>query len=157
MHSPDDLKRHLDHRTSILREFISGRGNVSGAGFNCYMDAALITCRSLWALLGIEANSHSETDLPNATNTKLKFSSDKDSKWNKEIRKHIAASVVITPFVSQAELTALPERNQIRKVLAAANKCVAHFANILDHGVLPEDLEAVARRLLEEIPKRILY
>jgi hypothetical protein len=149
MHAANDIKRHLEHRTSILREFISERRNVSRDGFNCYMDSALITCRSLWALLGVETFSHKETDLQNPTGTKLCFNG-----FNK-IRQHIDPSVTISPFTAETQLDALPEKQQIIKVLAASNKCVAHFDNLLDHGVREEDLEAVAKRLLDEISARI--
>lgn len=149
MHQANDIKRHLEHRTSILREFIGGRRNVSRDGFNCYMDATLITCRSLWALIGVETFSHNETDLKTPSGTKLCFDG------FKRIRKNIEPSVVITPFTAETQLNALPEKQQIIQVLAAANKCVAHFDNLLDHGVREEDLEAVAKRLLDEISARI--
>ena len=148
-HTAEDMKRHLEHRTSILREFINGRKTVSRDGFNCYMDAALITCRSLWALLGVEANSRGETDLQNPTGTTLRFDRFVD------IRQHIDPSVMIAPFKSESQLDALPEKQQIIKVLAAANKCVAHFHDLLDHGVREEDLEAVSRRVLDELSTRI--
>ncbi len=149
MHSAADMTSHLEHRTSILREFVTNRRNVSRAGFNCYFDATLITCRSLWALLGVASNSYKETDLHTAAGTKLSFSG------FTEIRKNIAPEVTITEFKSEHELDALPEKREIVKVLAAANKCVAHFADILHHGVNEDELERVAKRLLLELSDRI--
>jgi hypothetical protein len=152
MHQPSDIKRHLEHRTSILQEFITGRKAVSRNGFNCYFDATLITCRSLFALLGLTTNSRSETDLKNPTQTKLYFS---DSSSFREIRDSISPLVVIRPFSSQADLDALSEKSQIIKVLVAANMCVAHFEKHLDHAVHESELEVVAKRLLHEISDRI--
>src|SRR5262245_10642724 len=100
MHSPDDMRAHLEHRSSILDAFVSERKRASRAGFNCYFDAAVITCRSLWGLLGITMSSYSETDLKNPTATKLSFSKFAD------IRKNIAPQVQITPFTSTAEFDA---------------------------------------------------
>ncbi len=152
MHQPSDIKRHLEHRTSILQEFITGRKTVSRNGFNCYFDATLITCRSLFALLGLTTNSRSETDLKNPTKTKLCFS---DSDDFKKIRDSISPLVVIKPFSSEANLDVLPEKSQIIKVLVAANMCVAHFEKYLEHGVHESELEMVAKRLLHEISDRI--
>lgn len=151
MHSADDMKSHLAHRTSILREFVDNRRSVSRAGFNCYFDATLITCRSLWALLGVSSQSRNETDLKSAVGTTLSFTG------FAEIRKNIAPEVGITEFKSELELDALPEKREIVKVLAAANKCVAHFADILHHGVDENELERVAKRLLDELNKRIKF
>jgi len=149
MHSPTDMKSHLEHRTSILSAFISERKKVSRDGFNCYFDATVITCRSLWALLGITMSSHCETDLKKPTATKLSFSNFAN------IRKNISPLVQITPFSSDAEFDALPERDAIIKVLAAANKCVAHFEDLLDHGVHEDELEMVAKRVLCELSHRV--
>jgi hypothetical protein len=149
MHSASEMKGHLEHRMSILREFVTNRHNVSRAGANCYFDATLITCRSLWALLGVSSNSRSETDLKNAMGTTLSFAG------FGEIRANITPAVIIRPFTTAAELDALPEKREILKVLAAANKCVAHFADILHHGVHENELERVAKRLLDELAKRI--
>ncbi|MDO8540582.1 MAG: hypothetical protein Q7S40_09130 [Opitutaceae bacterium] len=159
MHSASDMRSHLEHRKSILHEFVTNRRSVSRNGANCYFDATLITCRSLWALLGVSSNSRSETDLKTAVGTKLSFAdlaarSARDCPWL-EIRANIAPEVVIEPFRSEAELDTLPEKKEIVKVLAAANKCVAHFADILHHGVDEYELESVARRLLDEITRRI--
>ena len=154
MHQPSDIKRHLEHRLSIPQEFISGRKTVSRNGYNCYFDATLITCRSLFALLGLTTNSHDETDLKNPRQTKLCFS---DSRSFRDIRDSISPLVVIKPFSSQADLDALPEKNQIIRALVAANMCVAHFESHLDHGVSDSELEAVAKRLLHEIAERIQY
>jgi hypothetical protein len=115
------MRSHLEHRSSILDAFISERTGVSRAGFNCYFDATVITCRSLWGLLGITMSSYSETDLKSPTATNLSFSKFAD------IRKNISPSVQITPFTTRAEFDALPEKDAIIKVLAAANKCVAQF------------------------------
>lgn len=151
MHQPSDIKRHLEHRLSILHEFITGRTTVSRNGINCYFDATLITCRSLFALLGLTTNSHDETDLKNPTKTKLSFSG---SESFKKIRDSISPLVVIKPFSSVGDLE-LPEKSQIIKVLVAANMCVAHFEKYLDHDVHESDLEIVAARLLLEISNRI--
>jgi hypothetical protein len=149
MHQPSDIKRHLEHRTSILQEFIAGRHAVSRNGFNCYFDATLITCRSLFGLLGVTTTSFKETDLKNPTKTKISF-----SKFH-EIRDSISPLVIIKPFSSEADLDALPEKAEIIKVLVAANMCVAHFERYLHHGVHESDLELVAKRLLRELSDRI--
>jgi hypothetical protein len=149
MHQPSDIKRHLEHRASILQEFITGRQRVSRNGFNCYFDATLITCRSLFALLGITTTSFDETDLKNPTKTKISF-----SKFQ-EIRDSISPLVVIKPFSSEADLNALHEKSQIIKVLVTANMCVAHFEEYLEHGVNESELEMVAKRLLHEISHRV--
>jgi hypothetical protein len=149
MHSASDMIRHLSHRKSILAEFVGNRKNVSRCGYNCYFDSTLITCRSLWALLGISSNSRGETDLANATDTTLSFSG------FAEIRKNIAPEVMIAEFKTNQDVDVLPEKPQLMKVLAAANKCVAHFDNMLDHGVNDADLEMVAKRLLIELDARI--
>ena len=149
MQQPSDIKRHLEHRTSILQEFITGRKTVSRNGFNCYFDATLITCRSLFALFGVTTTSFDETDLKNPSKTKISF-----SKFQ-EIRDSISPLVVIKPFSSETDLDALSEKSQIIKVLVAANMCVAHFEKYLDHGVNESELEIVAKRLLHEISDRI--
>ena len=149
MHQPADVRRHLEHRISILEEFITGRKSVSRSGFNCYFDATLITCRSLFALLGVTTTSFDETDLKNPRATRVSFSRFSD------VRASISPLVVIRPFSSEADLDALPEKSQIIKVLVAANMCVAHFEAYLDHGVNEDELEAVVRRLLHEVSTRI--
>ena len=152
MHQPSDIKRHLEHRISILQEFITRRKTVSRNGLNCYFDATLITCRSLFGLLGLTTNSRSEIDLKNPMKTIISFS---NSDAFKKIRNSISPLVIIKPFSSTADLDALPEKSQIIKVLVAANMCVAHFEGYLDHGVHDTELELVAKRLLHEISNRI--
>jgi hypothetical protein len=100
-------------------------------------------------LIGVSASSYREKDLKNATGTQLSFAG------FAEIRKNIAPGVAISPIISEAELDSLPEKREILKVLAAANKCVAHFADILDHGVSEDELALVAERLLAEMDKRV--
>jgi hypothetical protein len=149
MHSPAEMRSHLEHRSSILSAFISERKQVSRAGFNCYFDATVITCRSLWGLLGITMSSRKETDLKKPTATNLSFSEFAN------IRKNISPLVQVTPFSSTAEFEALPEKDAIFKVLAAANKCVAHFEDLLHHGVDENELELVAKRTLHELSQRV--
>ena len=94
-------------------------------------------------------SSFSETDLKNPTDRKLSFSKFAD------IRKNIDLRVQITPFSSSAEFDAIPEKNEIIKVLATANKCVAHFEDMLHHGLDQVELESVAKRTLHELSQRI--
>lgn len=149
MHSPREMKGHLEHRCSILDAYINERGRVSRNGYNCYIDATQITCRSLWALLGVTSSSYDETDLVNPTVIKLKF-----TRFT-EIRKHIDPSVIIREFKNDHELKALDEYDDLLRVLAGADKCVAHFTGTLTHGVSDMVLERVARRTLSEIKDRI--
>ena len=151
MHTAKDIRdRHLPHRTSILREYISHRQDISRDGFNCYIDAALITCRSLWGLLGVGVKSHDERDLGDPKKSYFWF------KGFQKIRNNIAAEVRIQP-VTEAELDAFPERDDIKIVLVAANKCVAHFDEELDHAATEDRVDRVANRLLHELLTRITY
>jgi hypothetical protein len=151
MHTAKDIRdRHLPHRMSILREYISHRKEASRDGFNCYMDAALITCRSLWGLLGIEVKSRDEHDLGDPKRSFFWF------KGFQKIRRNIASEVLIRR-VTETELDAFPERDDIKIVLVAANKCVAHFDENLDHAATEGRVDTVVKRLLNELQTRITY
>jgi hypothetical protein len=152
MYTLDEMRQHLEHRESILREFVDNRNsaNVSRDGFNCYIDAAMITCRTMWGVLGVSLNTHNEMSLVSPISIpQLPWKS-----YHK-IRNQIDQSVRIDEFKSLPELQALPEYDLIVKVLATANKCVAHFEDMLFHDLKADELEPVAKRLLMELETRV--
>lgn len=142
---------HIPHRVSILEEFIANRTKTSRNGFNCYIDATLITIRSLCGLLGFEIDSRRITDMGNPAEPAVKF-----ARFAK-IRSNIDSSVTITPIASETELHQIPEWKEIIISLNAANKCVAHFDEYsdLEHRATPAIVEAAARAVLRELKTRV--
>lgn len=144
---------HLPHRKSILEEYISYRGQVSRDGRNCYIDATLITCRSLCGLLGFEVVSRGVKDMSDPHQALVRF------KNFSKIRKNLDSRVKINNIKDLAELHAISDWQEIVVSLNAANKCVAHFDEDLDleHGAKPEIVECAARAVLRELSCRITY
>lgn len=108
----------------------------------------MVTCRSLWELIGVTVPSRKEVNPANpAVEVKFDF-------WKERIRPILPDGIVITPF-NGAEFDALPEKTALILVLVAANKCVAHLDRFPDHGVGDAELEPVVGVTLREIAKRI--
>jgi len=155
MISAFDLReRHLAHRLSILHEFIDNRQNATRAGFNCYIDAAMITCRSLFGLLGLEIESRRERDTANPTDSGSIFKFDRFTK----IRETIDQKVCIRPISTDDVRNWTDEwKTKVRRVLVAANKCVAHFDVDLEHSANADLVSEVAAFLCNEMTNRITY
>jgi len=142
---------HLPHRMSILEEYITNRNNSTRAGFNCYIDSVLITCRSLCGLLGFEVKSRDVTDMGDATQPKFEF------KRFKDIRKNLDPRIVINNVKNENELRQIADWKEIILCLIAANKCVAHFDEYsdLEHKADPNTVAIAAGAVLREINNRI--
>jgi hypothetical protein len=142
---------HLPHRISILEEFIANRNRTTRAGFNCYIDSTLITCRALCGLLGFETNSKSVSDMGDPKQPKVNFRKFAD------IRKNLDSRITINNVKDETELRQILNWEQIIVSLNAANKCVAHFDEYsdLEHKGDPHTVEIAAKAVLREINRRV--
>jgi hypothetical protein len=134
---------HLPHRLGILRAF-RGRTGAECHEVHCGLkDGALVTCRVLWAILGVTVDSRRETqpDSPSVTPDFTPFS-------------RLPPGVTVRSFTS-AEFDALRATRQITLALIAANKCVAHIDEYPDHGVDEGVLDATIDATLGEIHARV--
>ena len=141
----------MPHRISILREYIDNHENTSRGGFNCYIDATLITIRSLCGLLGFEADSRKVIDMADPNQSIIKF-----AKFAK-IRANLDPSIIIINIKNKNELESIPEWQEIIVALNAANKCVAHFDEFsdLEHEATPDIVAKVAKAIIREVSARI--
>ncbi len=142
---------HLPHRISILEEFIANRHKTSRAGFNCYIDSTLITCRALCGLLGFEINSKSVSDMGDPTQPTVSF------KRFEDIRNNLDSRITINNVKNEKELQQIPNWKEIIVSLNAANKCVAHFDEFsdLEHRADPDTVAIAATAVLREMNSRI--
>ena len=142
---------HLRHRISILEEFITNQHKTSRAGFNCYIDSTLITCRALCGLLGFEINSKLVSDMGDPTQPTVSF------KRFKDIRSNLDSRITINNVKNEKELQQIPNWKEIIVSLNAANKCVAHFDEFsdLEHKADPDTVAIAARAVLREMNSRV--
>jgi hypothetical protein len=146
MTSADFLKRHMPHRLSVLKGFLECPQDAGSRNlYNAAKDGAIVTCRPLWKLIGVCVRSEKETS-PDSPTVDLLLDPDQSPK--------VIAGISIPKF-SQADKDALQLREELVKVLVAANKCVAHFDTYVDHGVGHPELERVVHLTIDEIKKRI--
>jgi hypothetical protein len=134
---------HLPHRLGILRAFRDRTGAERDEVHCGLKDGALITCRVLWAILGVKIDSRRETrpDSPSVTPDFTPFS-------------RLPSGVTVRSFTS-AEFDALLASRKITLALIAANKCVAHIDEYPNHGVDEDILDATIDATLEEIHARV--
>lgn len=150
------LGSHLGHRQSILHAF-RDRAKLEHSvdfavyrnAYNALLDASMVTCRSLWELIGVTISSTAEKN-PGNPAVVPQFKS-----WAKYIQPILPPGIEVIPF-DQAQFDTLPERKEVILVLVAANKCVAHLDAYPNHGVGSAEMEAAIEATLREIPKRIL-
>jgi hypothetical protein len=149
------LGSHLAHRLSILhayRERAKLEHNVEEAvyrnAYNALLDAAMVTCRSLWELIGVTVPSQPEKNPANPT-VGPQFKS-----WARYIAPSLPVGIEVLPF-DKVQFDALPERKSVIMVLVAANKCVAHLDQYPNHGVGSAEMESAIEATLREVPKRI--
>ena len=142
---------HLPHRISILEEFIANRNATTRAGFNCYIDSTLITCRALCGLLGFETDSRSVADMSDPQQPKVSF------KRFAAIRQNLDSRIRIDNIKDENELRQITEWREIIMALNAANKCVAHFDEFsdLEHSADPDTVAVAAKAVLREVNTRI--
>jgi hypothetical protein len=142
------LGSHLEHRRSILLAYHDHRADVHRYVYNALLDAAMVTCRSLWELIGVTVPSRKEQNTGNPA-----VAPEFDS-WRKTIAPILPAGIEVLPF-DRAQFDALPEKQEIILVLVAANKCVAHLDAYPDHGVGEPQILPVIDVTLREIQRRI--
>jgi len=116
--------------------------------YNSLLDAAMVTCRSLWELLGVTVPSLPEKDTGSPT-VSPEFKS-----WKKYIEPKLPSGVEVLAF-DQSAFDAVPEKSAVVLVLVAANKCVAHLDAYPNHGVGDAQMEAAITATLREVSKRI--
>lgn len=112
------------------------------------MDGAMVTCRSLWEILGV-------------VRVKPSRGTPKACPFGRAISK-LPPNVNVTRFNDQ-EITTLNEgiankdvnAVEILKVLVGANSCVAHLDDDTDHEVTEHILDRVIDRTIIEIRDRI--
>ena len=146
MTSKDLLESHLPHRLSVLGGFLDCPQEPWARNvYNAAKDGAMVTCRALWQLMGVVANSKAEQDLQ-APLVPLEAKKGPSSRS--------IGGMVIDQF-TVAEVEALLLYDDLRLVLVAANKCVAHLDDHADHGVDHEILKRVVNLTIGEVKKRI--
>ena len=149
------LGSHLGHRLSILHAY-RNRAKLEERvefaiyrnAYNALLDASMVTCRSLWELIGVTVPSQPEKNPANpAVGPQFRL-------WAKNIKPILPPGIEILPF-DEAQFNALPEKKSVILVLVAANKCVAHLDQYPNHGVGDAEMESAIDATLREIPKRI--
>jgi hypothetical protein len=116
--------------------------------YNALLDASMVTCRSLWELLGVTVPSLSEKN-PASPTVAAEFSS-----WIKYIKPKLPPGIEIWKF-DERQFNDLPEKKEIVLVLVAANKCVAHLDAYADHGVGDAQMDSAIEATLREVGNRI--
>jgi hypothetical protein len=108
------------------------------------MDGAIVTCRSIWAILGVEVNSRNK---PDPSSLPLD-----------PCRSPLPSGVQVKrfDFRERYSLNKSSIGREIVKVLVAGNKCVAHLDKDADHEVDKDILDRVIDRTVTEIKARIL-
>jgi hypothetical protein len=146
MTSKDLLERHLPHRLSVLRGFLDcPRDERAWNIYNAAKDGAMVTCRSLWHLMGVASASRDEK-APHAPLVPLDATDYPTSK---------SIGGVAVPQFTLSEVKALPLHDDLRLVLIAGNKCVAHLDEYPDHGVDHDVLTRVIGLTIGELKKRV--
>lgn len=143
MDKKEFLEKHLAHRKMVLEGFVTRHQSDSPEAFRAKMDGTIVTCRSLWELLGVTMYSVNIS----AQEALKKDPEFRSSKLNIENLKIIS--------VTKPEFSKIPENEDIKKVLIAGNKCVAHFDEHPDHDVTSDILDSVITRTLKEIDSRL--
>ncbi|MDX2109081.1 MAG: hypothetical protein SFY80_02455 [Verrucomicrobiota bacterium] len=136
-------ERHLEHRKSVLRGFLNRTGSENGDCHRAMKDGAIVTCRSLWELLGVtmySKNQEAQVALMNPPRFGAAISFLEDFS--------------IQP-VTELEFSKFPDKEEVKKVMIAGNKCVAHIDEYPDHDVTEDILDQVIKRTLEQIEIRI--
>ena len=137
----DFFERHLPHRLDVLRGFRNRSGSESPQVHCAMKDGAMVTCRVLWSLLGVVIEARRE-HMPHAPTVEPQF---------KSFEGTLPAGVAVRRF-SKKDFKALgPSAQDIKLVLVAANKCVAHLDDRPDHGVTEDILDRVIDITLAEI------
>jgi hypothetical protein len=135
------LNADIPHRLAVLRGFRDRCSNLHSD--TAAMDGAMVTCRSLWAILGVAVDSKNK---PNPSSLSLG-----------------PCTFPLPSNVQVARLDAKVRDNldncaigrEIVKVLVAANKCVAHLDKDADHEVDKDILDRVIDHTVGEIKARI--
>jgi hypothetical protein len=165
----DFVERHLAHRLGILEAYLireqllrdakdaDGARNAKSA----IKDGAIITCRALWALLGVIFSSVGEksTAAPN--------DHAKPKPYEQQLGNPALPQGITIRSFTLAEFEALTWEGKqlwdgsevwehVRTVLTAANRCVAHLDDDPDHGVTEKVLEFVVRVTQEQLKARLL-
>lgn len=136
---------HLPHRLGVIRAFRNRTGAEPHDVYCGLKDGALITCRVLWAILGVTIDSRRET-APDSPTVVPDFNS----------FPRLPVGVSVRTF-TKAEFMTLPCARQIIFALVAANKCVAHIDEYPDHGVNDAILDATIDATVSEIHGRISF
>jgi hypothetical protein len=149
------LGTHLEHRFSIFQAFRDRAKLESGAdpavyrnAYNSLLDAAIVTCRSLWELIGVTVPSLPEKN-PSNPSVRPEF-----KKWVKYIQPILPPKIDIQRF-DEPQFNALPEKNAVIMVFVAANKCIAHLDQYPNHGVGASEMELAIQATLREVRNRI--
>jgi len=147
----NDFSRHFEHRLSVLKGFLDcPREPEFRNVYNAAIDGAIVTCRSLWELMGVIVDSRKET-APHAPSVRLKAEKNPPPKQ--------VGNLTITQF-TETDLDQLQQSrgqlyDDLRRVLVAGNKCVAHMDEFPDHGVEHSVLERATKFTLSEVPRRV--
>lgn len=139
---------HLPHRVAILKAFINHWRKFTERDKEIWFalkDAAMITCRAIWEILGVRTDNKEETDPANPGNVTILFQAAKVD---------LPSGVTVTS-IKPLEFLQLPEAGDLLLVLVAANKCVAHLDEYPNNGVSEQVLGKAINSTLKEIKKRI--
>ena len=135
----------------MLEEVVANRYTTTRSGFNCYINSALITRRSLCGLVGFEIDSRKVSDMADPPQPKIKFERFAAIRANLDLR------IEINDVKDEKQLKEIANWEQIVVSLNAANRCVAHFDELADpeHRADPETVQIAAKVILRELRSRV--
>jgi hypothetical protein len=142
------LTHDIPHRLAVLRGFRYRSPDFHGDTFRAAMDGAMVTCRSVWEVLGAVRKNpkRGRPTAPPLTEAKLNIPP------GVNVRRFNANEIkTLNDRLSNND----PDTVDLLKVLVGGNSCVAHLDDDADHEVADVLLDRVIDRTIQEIKDRI--